>query len=155
MTVLVAGVGNVFRRDDGFGVEVVRRLASAGDLAAEIFDFGTRGFDLALALSSGRRAAILVDAAARGRPPGTITVLEPSDLEVSPIMDPHGFDPLRALHLARALGGVPAHLRIVVCEPADLGDDAIPDTTLSPPIREAVEVAIPLVRRLISEIGSP
>src|SRR6185503_5673279 len=70
---LVAGVGNVFFGDDGFGVEVVRRLAGRGlPDGAEVRDFGIRGFDLALALSSGWDAAVLVDASRRGGAPGTV-----------------------------------------------------------------------------------
>jgi hydrogenase maturation protease len=151
MNVLVAGVGNIFRRDDGFGVEVARRLAPL-QLPASVVDFGTRGFDLALALSNGVEAAIIVDAAARGKTPGTITVLSPTDISELPAIDPHGMDPLKALELAQRLGGVPRVLRIVACEPADLGTEEMPDSTLSEPVRAAVEAAIPLVRRLIDEM---
>jgi hydrogenase maturation protease len=68
--ILVAGVGNIFRGDDAFGVEVVRRLAARplpdGVRAA---DFGIRGHDLAYAILDGYDAVILVDAAARAARP--------------------------------------------------------------------------------------
>ena len=76
--VLVAGVGNIFLGDDAFGVEVVQRLARR-PLPAEVrvVDFGIRGLDLTYALLDGYETVILVDAAPRGGPPGTLYVLEP------------------------------------------------------------------------------
>ena len=74
---LVAGVGNVFLRDDAFGVEVVRLLAEQPvPDGVEVRDFGIRGVHLAYELLNGCDLFVLVDAAARGEPPGTVTVLE-------------------------------------------------------------------------------
>ena len=75
---LIAGVGNIFLGDDGFGVEVASRLASA-DLPdwAHVVDYGIRGMHLAYDLAGGYRRAILVDATPRGGAPGTIYVIEP------------------------------------------------------------------------------
>jgi hydrogenase maturation protease len=75
---LIAGIGNIFLGDDGFGVEVATRLAGA-DLpgGVKVVDYGIRGMHLAYDLSSGYDAAILVDATARGGEPGTIYVIEP------------------------------------------------------------------------------
>ena len=78
MTILIAGIGNIFFGDDAFGVEVVRRLAARPLPAGVVVkDFGIRGFDLACALQDGYDAVILVDAMQRGAPPGTLHVLEP------------------------------------------------------------------------------
>ena len=75
--VLVAGVGNVFLSDDGFGVEVVRRLAGRALPAdVELVDVGLRARDLAYRLLDGYRALVLVDATQRGQPPGTLYTLE-------------------------------------------------------------------------------
>ena len=74
---LVAGVGNVFQRDDAFGVEVVRLLAERPwPDGVEIADFGIRGIHLAYELLDGCDLLVLVDAAQRGQEPGTVTVLE-------------------------------------------------------------------------------
>jgi hydrogenase maturation protease len=75
---LIAGVGNIFLGDDGFGVEVARRLADA-QLPdwAHVVDYGIRGMHLAYDLANGYTAAILVDATARGGEPGTLYVIEP------------------------------------------------------------------------------
>ena len=77
MTVLVAGVGNIFRSDDGFGVEVVRRLRDA-DLpdGVELLDVGIRGMHLAYQLLDGYTALVLIDATARGGSPGELYLLE-------------------------------------------------------------------------------
>ena len=72
---LVAGVGNIFLGDDGFGVEVARRLAEA-DLPSwvQVADYGISGMHLAYDLADGYDSAILVDTAQRGGEPGTLTV---------------------------------------------------------------------------------
>ena len=76
--VLVAGIGNVFLGDDGFGVEVVRRLAGRGmPENVEVRDFGIRGMDLAYALQDGYGLVVLVDATPRGGEPGTVYLIEP------------------------------------------------------------------------------
>src|SRR5215472_11988405 len=76
--VLVAGVGNIFLGDDGFGVEVARRLARL-DLPdwVAVGDYGISGMHLAYDLADGVETAILVDAMPRGGEPGTVYVVEP------------------------------------------------------------------------------
>src|SRR5215470_4843730 len=75
--VLVAGVGNIFLGDDGFGVEVAKRLAAA-ELPdwVQVADYGISGMHLAYDLADGYDTAILVDAAQRGGEPGTLTVID-------------------------------------------------------------------------------
>ncbi|WP_261567010.1 hydrogenase maturation protease [Frankia gtarii] len=76
---LVAGVGNIFLGDDGFGVEVVRRLdPSTLPDRVDVADYGIRGLHLAFALLDGRYdTVIIVDALPTDEPPGTLTVLRP------------------------------------------------------------------------------
>ena len=75
--VLVAGVGNIFLGDDGFGVEVARRLAfTEVPDGVRVADYGTSGMHLAYDIAGGYETTILIDAAPRGGPPGTLTVLE-------------------------------------------------------------------------------
>jgi hydrogenase maturation protease len=151
MTILVAGIGNILMGDDGFGVEVVRRLAARPRSAnVEIADFGIRGFDLALALSTGHSAAILIDAGARNKDPGTLTVLEPHEIDTS-TFESHGMHPLRALGLARSLGGLPPHIRVLVCEPETLGTEDEPVMGLSESVERAVSEALAIVDGLIAE----
>jgi hydrogenase maturation protease len=154
--VLVAGVGNVFLGDDGFGVEVAARLAQrALPDGVDVVDFGIRGMDLAYALADGYDAALIIDAAPRGQPPGTLEVIEPElDPELAAGFEAHGLDPVAVLHFARRLGALPRRTLVVGCEPQDLGDPDGPeiDAELSEPVQAAVEAAVELVRSLIEDL---
>ena len=155
--ILVAGIGNVFMADDGFGVEVARRLA-ARELpqGVEVGDFGIRGMDLMYALGEGYDAAVFVDAMPRGDPPGTLFVVEPPlDDEGEVLLDAHGMDPVEVLSLARQLGDVPERVLVVGCEPAVrmTGDEEELVGELSEPVREAVDAAVELVVSLVEELA--
>jgi hydrogenase maturation protease len=149
--VLVAGVGNVFFGDDGFGVELSRRL-SARPLpdGVQVKDFGIRGMDLTYALLEGWDAAILVDALERGGTPGTLYVLDPEQAAGGPVLDPHGMHPARVLSMAREMGPLPPILRVVGCEPA-AADEM--EMGLSPAVELAVDPACGLVEQLLRELG--
>src|SRR4028118_843651 len=156
--VLVAGIGNIFLGDDGFGVEVVRRLAERPlPGGVEVKDFGIRGMDLAYALQDDYALVIFVDATPRGGEPGTVYLIEPEieeDGEVS--LDTHGMDPLKVIKLSRALGAEPTRTLVVGCEPrvvlsGEDYDDMLME--LSEPVQVAVEEAVKLVESLVEEIG--
>jgi hydrogenase maturation protease len=156
--ILVAGVGNIFLGDDGFGVEVVRRLAGHGlPEGVEVVDFGIRGMDLAYALQEGYEVVIFVDAIPRGEKPGTVYLLEPEieeDGEV--VLDTHGMDPVKVIKLSRVLGAKPTRTLVVGCEPqvvlsGEDYDDMLVE--LSEPVRPAVEEAAKLVESLVNEIS--
>ncbi|HLM49109.1 MAG TPA: hydrogenase maturation protease [Solirubrobacteraceae bacterium] len=154
--VLVAGIGNVFLGDDGFGVEVAGRL-SATELppGVHVEDYGIRGMDLAYALA-GYDVAILVDAVPRGGAPGTVYVIE-AELEDAPgTPQAHGMDPVQVLALARTLGPVPERVLIVGCEPAVVmtGEEEDVVAMLSEPVREAVGEAARVVEELVAELAA-
>ncbi|HEY3977583.1 MAG TPA: hydrogenase maturation protease [Streptosporangiaceae bacterium] len=156
---LVAGIGNIFLGDDGFGVEVARQLAGA-DLPAgvTVTDYGIRGMHLAYDLASGFDTAILVDATARGGAPGTIYVIEP-DLpsgpaepavgpDSHPLLDAHGMQPDVVLGMLDLLGGArPAQLLIVGCEPATVEERM----GLSEPVTACVPEAVRVVLELVTD----
>ena len=154
--ILVAGIGNLFKGDDGFGVAVAGRLAGR-DLPAgvEVSDFGIRGLDLVYALLDGYDAAILIDSVQRGEPPGTLYVIEPElpsgDTEPDPL-SPHEMDPQKVLRLACLLGGDCRRVLLVGCEPASFGDEEFGRMELSPPVAAAVEQAAATVERLAREL---
>ena len=78
-SVLVACVGNIFKSDDGFGVEVAARLARR-DLPEEVrvVDFGIRSVHLVYELLYGYDVLVLVDTVAHQEgPPGSLFVIEP------------------------------------------------------------------------------
>jgi hydrogenase maturation protease len=155
--ILVAGVGNVFLGDDGFGVEVVRRLAGRGlPEGVEVVDFGIRGMDLAYALQGDYEAVVFVDATPRGERPGTVYLIEPEIEEGEAMLDTHGMDPVKVIKLSRALGARPTRTLVVGCEPqvvvsGEDYDDMIME--LSEPVRAAVEEAVKLVESLVKEIN--
>jgi hydrogenase maturation protease len=140
--VLVAGIGNVFLGDDGFGVEVVRQLASQPlPEGVELFDAGVGGLHLAYRLLDGYDLLIAVDAVARGGPPGTIYVVEPELSHEPETADAHAVSLPSVLALVRALGGTLCRVLVVGCEPATLGEGM----GLSGAAQAAIE---PVVRRI-------
>lgn len=152
---LVAGIGNLFFGDDGFGVEVARRLVrGALPAGVEVVDFGIRGMDLAFALQRPYEAVILVDTVARGAPAGTVHLIEAEAGESADApSDSHGLHPLAALQLARRLGPLPARIFVVGCEPLSVGDPADPGSMsmgLSAPVEAATGRAVELVVELVS-----
>lgn len=153
--VLVAGVGNIFMADDGFGVEVARRLMGR-ELPAGVVvgDFGIRGLDLMYALGEGYDAVVLVDALPRGEAPGTLTVIEPEPEADDIPLDAHGMDPAKVLALAGQLGDVPERVLLVGCEPKVRmsGDEEDVVAGLSEPVQAAVDEALSLVESLLEEL---
>ena len=152
--VLVAGIGNVFLGDDGFGVAVVDRLSRAElPPGVRVADFGIRGMDLAYALAE-YDVAILVDAVPRGGAPGTVYLIEAELEEIEPTLDTHGMDPVKVLSLARELGGVPERVIVVGCEPqtAISTEDEEVLVALSEPVRAAVDEAAGIVESLLAEL---
>lgn len=156
--ILVAGIGNVFLGDDGFGVALAGRLARR-ELAAgvEVVDFGIRGMDLALALQEDYHAVVLLDATPRGEPPGTLYVIEPEVDEDEPALDTHGMDPVKVLALARMLAHPPRsppRALVVGCEPQTRmsADDEEIVAMLSEPVRAALDEAVRLVESLLDEL---
>jgi hydrogenase maturation protease len=156
--VLVAGIGNVFMGDDGFGVALADRLARrALPAGVEVVDFGIRGMDLAYAMHDGYDTVLFLDATPRGEAPGTLYVIEP-DLgeELDGVgFDAHGMDPLKVLALARTLGASTLPRVLVVgCEPetAMRGDEEDVVAAVSEPVRLALDEAVLLVESLLAEL---
>ena len=155
--ILVAGIGNIFLADDGFGVEVVKQLAGRElPEGVEVVDFGIRGFDLAYALMDPYEAVIFVDALPRGEKPGTVYLVEPEiEDEGEAAIDAHGMDPVKVIRFARAMGaGIPRTL-VVGCEPqrvlrGENYDDMLME--LSPPVLAAVDEAAKLVESLVQQM---
>jgi hydrogenase maturation protease len=158
--VLIAGIGNLFLGDDGFGSEVARRLAERdAPPGVDVVDFGIRAMDLAYALQREYAAAILIDAVPRGGAPGTLYLLEPElDAEGVVVLETHAMDPVKVLRLAQAMGGVPPRVLLVGCEPdAALSGDSYDEMRmeLSDCVRAAVPRAVEMVESLLAELTAP
>lgn len=150
---LVAGIGNIFYGDDGFGSEVARCLTARASLdGARVEDFGIRGVHLAYELLDGYDLVVIIDTVARGEAPGTLFVLEPDvELDDVPPLDSHQMDPRAVLRMVAELGGEIGRILLVGCEPADVGDGI----GLSPPVAAAVDDAAKIVEELVSKRGIP
>ena len=156
--VLVAGIGNVFLGDDGFGVAVAQRLLERQpSVGVDIVDFGIRGMDLAYALGEAYHAAILVDVVLGAGPPGALVIMEADqgNEEAAPL-DGHRMDPLSVLALARRLGPLPEQVFVVGCRPEEISAEWNPETALklSWPVAAAVEKAADLVEELVAQLTS-
>lgn len=156
--ILVAGIGNIFLGDDGFGVEVASKLANyTFPQGVRVTDFGIRGFDLAYALMEGYETTILVDAYPGEGQPGTLFVVEP-DLQnldsagTQPgFVDPHGMNPINVLRMAVNMGARLKRILLVGCVPATLGPEE-GQMGLSEPIAAVVDEAVQLVDSLVTRI---
>lgn len=156
--ILVAGIGNIFFGDDAFGVEVAQRLLQRElPEAVRVVDFGIRGLDLSYTLLESYEGVILVDAAPRGLPPGTLYVLEPSEEDwASPagpsLVEPHGMAPLQVLRMAASMGARVDQLILVGCEPSTIPDPSELQDGLSPPVRRSLGAAVELVEDLAARL---
>jgi hydrogenase maturation protease len=153
--VLVAGIGNFFLGDDGFGVALANRLA-ASELppGVEVVDFGIRGLDLAWAMQEGYDAVILLDALPRGGEPGSLYLIEPEIEPGGRAIDAHGMDPVTVLSLVQALGGTPPRTLVVGCEPERPAgqDEADLAPGLSEPVHAALDEAMRMVEATLNEL---
>jgi hydrogenase maturation protease len=155
--ILVAGIGNTWLHDDGFGPEVVRVLRERGSAPAglHLADFGTSGLDLAYEVMRGYDALILVDASSQGHAPGTLFVMEPTaedvdgSIEDGQVLDPHGMDPLNVLRFVKYVGGWPGRVMVIACEPQDVTEVGL---GLSESVAAALERAADVVLETASEL---
>lgn len=149
MRILIAGVGNVLRADDAFGVEVGRRLAAMDlPVGVHVVETGIGGISLVQELQDGYDALIVIDAVDRERPPGTVMLIEPEVVDVNDLSwtekhdilaDVHLATPARVMMLAKALGVLPANLLMVGCQPLDANTPGLP---MSEPVAAAVDIAV-------------
>jgi hydrogenase maturation protease len=162
MGVLVAGVGNVLRGDDGFGVHAANRLFSDPRLppSAKVIETGIGGIHLVQELMRGYEGLLLLDAFDRGKEPGAVFLLEPELPETESLelreqrdffADVHYAAPIRALTLAREIGALPALVRIIGCQPANA--DAF-DETMDMRVANAIPKAVDLAIQVLWEIES-
>ena len=163
--ILIACIGNIFLGDDGFGVEVARRLMNRQyPEGVQIIDFGIRGMDLAYTLLDDYDTLVLVDAVPRGGPPGTLYLIEPDLTGIDPekgaeasreALDAHSMDPVKVLAFARTLGARPIRTLLIGCEPSTFNeseDYAEMQMGLSEPVQAAIDDAIKMVDSLIKDL---
>jgi hydrogenase maturation protease len=156
--ILVAGIGNIFLGDDGFGCEVLKRLTGrTWPDSVRLVDFGIRGFDLAYALMDGYDVTVFVDATPRGGRPGTLYVIEPELNELDKLnqhemmVETHGMNPMKVLAMVKSMGGGFKRIVLVGCEPATFGPEE-GQMGLSDVVDGAVDEAVKVVESLVAGI---
>ncbi len=154
--ILVAGIGNIFLGDDGFGCAVLNRLQRRSwPDNVRLVDFGIRGFDLAYALLDGYDVTIFVDAAPRGGAPGTVYTIEPKLEEIdnldanASMVETHGMNPMKVLELVKSMGGHFKKILVVGCEPETFGPEE-GAMGLSPIVEASVNEAVRVVETLVA-----
>jgi hydrogenase maturation protease len=154
--ILVAGIGNAWLRDDGFGGEVIKRLQDRElPSGVSVGDFATGGLDLAYEVMRGYDALVLVDISRQGGEPGTLYVMEPDEADIAAgiedgeMLDPHGMDPQTVLRFVRAVGGWPGKVVVIACEPAEVEEMGL---GLSDHVGAAVTGAVDLVDATIADL---
>jgi hydrogenase maturation protease len=155
--ILVAGVGNAWLRDDGFGGEVARRLEQR-ELPAgvAVMDAGTGGLDLAYEVMRGYDALLILDVSRQGSEPGTLYVMEVSEdsidakIEDGEVINPHGMDPQTMLRFVRSIGAWPGRVIVIACEPAEVEEMGF---GLSADVQAAVARAVDLVIETAEELS--
>jgi hydrogenase maturation protease len=152
MSVLVAGIGNLFLTDDGFGSEVARRLALQSlPEGVRVVDYGIRGIHLAYDLLDGYDALVVVDALPGNGTAGDLSVLEVSTEDLGDgEFDAHGMAPVAVLASLGQLGGQLPPTYVVGCQPAEVGDGM----GLTPAVAAAVDRAVDLVHELLGRLDS-
>jgi hydrogenase maturation protease len=148
-SILIAGVGNAWLRDDGFGGEVARRLTER-ELPAgvAVMDAGTGGLDLAYEVMRGYDALLILDVSRQGGEPGTLYVMEPEEgsvpgaIEDGELLNPHGMDPQTVLRFVKSTGAWPGRVVVIACEPAEVEEMG---WGLSDEVGDAVQRAVDLV----------
>jgi len=143
--ILVAGVGNVLRGDDGFGPAVTELLGGLPK-GAEVIETGTGGIALLQELMVGCSGLILIDAVERGALPGTLFFIEPEIEDAVHVPDVHLANPARVLSMAKTMGVLPERVVIIGCQPADTEELC---QGLSPPVQRALAIAVKRIEETV------
>jgi hydrogenase maturation protease len=144
--VLVAGVGNVLRGDDGFGVVVAERLGHLPE-PVDVIETGIGGIALLQEIMAGCEALVLIDAVDRGAEPGTVFLITPEVREAVHVADVHLANPDRVLSMAKSIGVLPERVLIVGCQPSDMD---VLGAGLSPAVQRAVDLAVTKVEEAVN-----
>ena len=141
--VLVMGVGNMLRGDDGFGVAVLDEVGNRnlpGNV--DLLDAGTSIIDLMEELN-GRRKVVVIDAVRGGQTPGTLYRFSPEDVaaEAVPADSLHQVGLLETLRLAELVDCRPEQVVIIGAQPED--------TSLKIGLTEAVAAAVPRAAEMV------
>lgn len=155
-SILVAGVGNAWLRDDGFGSEVARRLGERQlPPGVTVMDAGTGGLDLAYEVMRGYDALVVLDVSRQDGEPGTLYVMEPDEesvpgaIEDGEMINPHSMDPQTVLRFVRSVGAWPGKVVVIACEPGDVEEMG---WGLTAEVAGAIDHAVEVVMNTVEEL---
>lgn len=151
--ILVAGIGNIFLGDDGFGPEVMRHIpAGLSGPCVRMTDYGIRGMHLAYDLLDGWSALVLVDAVPGRGAPGTVHVFEADheSLAVGASLDAHAMDPGAVFASLAALGGTPPRTVVIGCEVETVEERMGLSDTVAAAVPKAAQAVEDLVADLLT-----
>jgi hydrogenase maturation protease len=148
--ILVAGIGNIFLGDDGFGPEAIRHVSQLAGPRVRLVDYGIRGMHLAYDLLDGCRTLVLVDALPNRGTPGTVYVFEADHETLSSTtgLDAHAMDPAAVFANLKALGGTPPPTIVVGCE-VDTVEEGI---GLSAAVAAAIPEAVGSIESVVTQL---
>lgn len=145
--ILVAGVGNIFLGDDGFGPEVVRHVPIQQDNSGvRVVDYGIGGMHLAYDLLDDWDALVIVDTVPSRGSPGALRIFEAEreSLSATAALDGHSMDPAAVFASLRALGGSPPYTVVIGCEAGNVEEGI--------GLTEAVATAVPRAVHAVEEV---
>jgi hydrogenase maturation protease len=155
--ILVAGIGNIFMSDDGFGVEVARELLGREwPAGVDVGEYGIRGVHLAYQLLDGYGILVLVDAVPMGERPGTLAVLEldpQRSRRAEGVVDAHTMSPDIVLATLGHLGGTLERAYVVGCQPADIREGIGLSAEVAAAVTMAADLCTVLVRDILQPVG--
>ncbi|WP_280233349.1 hydrogenase maturation protease [Nocardia cyriacigeorgica] len=145
---LIAGIGNIFLGDDGFGSAVAQRMPPIDDPGVRVTDYGIRGMHLAYDLLDEWDALVLVDALPDRGAPGELEIFRAEPDDDDPALDAHAMHPAAVFAAVRALGGALPPTVVVGCQVRSVAEGI----GLSDPVAAAVEPAVAAVGAVLTEL---
>lgn len=144
--ILVAGVGNVLRGDDGFGPAVTQRLGHLPE-QVRVIETGIGGIALLQELMGGYDGLVVIDAVDRDAAPGTLFVITPNVRDAVHVADVHLANPDRVLSMAKTIGVLPEQVMIVGCQPAETEELC---EELSPVVARTLDTAVEKIEEILN-----
>lgn len=142
--VLILGIGNMLRGDDGLGVHIVRQMQESGiplPEGVELLDGGTAGFDL-LGLIDGFDKIVIVDALNADDRPGSIYRFTPEHaVSRGARFSLHEVGIMEVIRTLNIMDHNP-EIEFVGIVPENIRDI---DTTISEAVRESVPRAVKVI----------
>jgi hydrogenase maturation protease len=142
--VLILGIGNLLKSDDGLGVHIVRYMEESGAAlpeGVELLDGGTAGFDL-LGLIESYDKIVIVDALKADDKPGSIYRFTPEHaVETRSRFSLHEVGIMEVIRVLKIMDRNP-EIEFIGIVPENIDDI---DTNISPAVKESIPRAVEMI----------